>query len=256
MILLMVACGGGSLEAVTYNIAGLPAGLSSSEPTRFIPQMAPFLNAYELVLVQEDFAYHDLLVDGMEHPYRSEPAEPVQQPVSDGLNRFGVHPMGPLERIRWADCNGILDQGSDCLSEKGFSVAVSELDRRASVTVVNLHADAGSSAGDVETRADNFAQLGARIASIEGPVIVAGDTNLEPLERDGDDLAFQQFLQEADVQDVCGYLACGDEHIDRFFFRSGDTDLVPTTWRVAPEFVDAGGEDLSDHPAIAVTFTW
>lgn len=32
--------------------------------------------------------------------------------------------------------------------------------------------------------------------------------------------------------------------------------LEPLTWAIAEEFVDADGEDLSDHLAIQATFAW
>ena len=47
---------------LTYNVAGLPEGISSSHPRTNIPQISPMLNEFGIVLVQEDFSYHDLLV--------------------------------------------------------------------------------------------------------------------------------------------------------------------------------------------------
>jgi hypothetical protein len=61
ILLLMGACGdaadtefledSGTFEALTYNVAGLPQGLSSSNPAEFTPQISPLLNSYDLVLV-------------------------------------------------------------------------------------------------------------------------------------------------------------------------------------------------------------
>jgi hypothetical protein len=52
-------------------------------------------------------------------------------------------------------------------------------------------------------------------------------------------------------------LACGDERIDRFLFRSGQSlRLQPTRWELDETFVDGAGQDLSDHLALAVDFAW
>jgi endonuclease/exonuclease/phosphatase family metal-dependent hydrolase len=255
IVLALAGCGSVGLDVLTYNVAGLPEGLSSSEPTRFIPQMAPHLEVYDLVLVQEDFAYHDLLIADLDLPYRSEPAVAVDQAVNDGLNRFAAHPLGELERTRWTDCNGVLDAGSDCLSEKGFSVGTMTVGRR-TLHVINHHADAGGGEADQQARAGNFAQLAQVVAAIEGPLVLAGDTNLKPSERDGDATTWQAFLDTTGLVDVCTALDCAEpDHIDRILYRPVD-GLDATAWWVDAAFVDPAGEPLSDHPAVAARFTW
>src|SRR4051812_45852184 len=47
----------GTLDLVTYNVAGLPEGISQSHPLRNLPLIGKRLNQYDLALVQEDFAY-------------------------------------------------------------------------------------------------------------------------------------------------------------------------------------------------------
>src|SRR5690606_27992207 len=39
----------GTFDALTYNVAGLPVGLSSSQPDINTPYISPLLNAYDLV---------------------------------------------------------------------------------------------------------------------------------------------------------------------------------------------------------------
>jgi hypothetical protein len=66
-----------------------------------------------------------------------------------------------------------------------------------------------------------------------------------------------ELMEATGLSDACAHLDCGDDHIDRFFFRSGELiEVLPTAWRVAGEFVDPSGADLSDHPAINVDFDW
>ena len=58
----------GEFLALTYNVAGLPEPLSGSQPSVNIPQISPLLNSYDLVLVQEDFWYHNELKAQINHP--------------------------------------------------------------------------------------------------------------------------------------------------------------------------------------------
>src|SRR5690606_11526523 len=48
----------GEFELLTYNVAGLPDLLSSSNPAVNTSRVSPLLNRYDVVLAQEDFVYH------------------------------------------------------------------------------------------------------------------------------------------------------------------------------------------------------
>ncbi|MBW2457161.1 MAG: hypothetical protein JRI68_21785, partial [Deltaproteobacteria bacterium] len=117
---------------------------------------------------------------------------------------------------------------------------------------------AGGGPEDIAARTEGIDQLTAYIQqhSSGNVVIVAGDTNLHG--DDPEDLPLLEGFQDATgVRDVCEVVSCTTDRIDRFFFR--DNDLIhvePLTWAIAEEFVDADGEDLSDHLAIQVTFAW
>lgn len=246
----------GSFDALTYNVAGLPQGLSSSDPERYIPQISPLLNGYDLVLAQEDFAYHDLLSADVTLPYASVPKVPTTQPVNDGLNRFSNLPFAPVERTQWVACNGILDGASDCLAEKGFSTAVTTLAEGVEVLVVNLHAEAGGGELDRQAAAEGYAQLEAVLADASLALIVGGDTNLKPTERPADDAIMTSFLDATGLIEV-EQRGADEDHIDRWFYRpSAALELIPSDWAVATEFVSPEGDDLSDHPAIRVTWSW
>lgn len=108
----------GSFTALSYNVAGLPQGVSGSDPATNSKLISPLLNAYDLVLLQENWAdplhdareaglaegvppimFHHEVVGEADHPYRSEPARhpygaEVRRPgtgptlISDGLNRL------------------------------------------------------------------------------------------------------------------------------------------------------------------------
>ena len=259
---LLAACGGepseGRLSALTYNIAGLPEGISRARPEANTPRIGLGINAYDLVLVQEDFSYHHLLDPLAEHPYRSTPLADFDTFVNDGLNRFSRFPLGELYRERWPACFGTLDNSSDCLSSKGWSVSQVWLTDTVSVDVYNHHAEAGGGPEDDAARVQAHHRLAAAIAerSPGRPIIVAGDTNLDQDDPD-DEPVLQEFLRAAGLTDACRSLGCTEDHIDRFMFRSGaGLTLEATEWAVAEEFVDDAGAPLSDHEAVRVRFTW
>ena len=246
--------------------------------------------------------YHHLIVGQADHADRSQPASPPygtdfsRAPTgpaiaADGLNRLSEFPLGPLDRQQWTDCNGELpvevleavtdaagladalamiglgetiDGGAaDCGALKGFSFATITVAPGVEIDLYNLHADAGSGAGDIEARVRNFAQLATYISenSVGNAVIVGGDTNLKinRPDRARDAETWTTFQAAADVTDVCAAIDCGDDDavIDKFAFRASDTvTLVPTTHRFERDVFQRDGEPLSDHDALAVQFSW
>jgi endonuclease/exonuclease/phosphatase family metal-dependent hydrolase len=85
-------------------------------------------------------------------------------------------------------------------------------------------------------------------------VIVAGDTNM----RQRDRALLAQLLAEAELADACATLRCPEpSRVDRVLYRSStELRLEPKAWRIDRSFVDARGEPLSDHLAVAVSFEW
>ncbi len=250
----------GELTVLTYNVAGLPQGLSSSEPQDYTPLISPMLNGYDVVLVQEDFWYHADLLTDMELPYLSLPSRPELDvlDLGDGLNRFSRYPFEDHARFPWDECNGTMDCASDCLASKGFSVARTLLPGGLEVDVYNLHAEAGGCDEDIRIRASNVEQLLDEIAlrSTSVALIVAGDTNLHRDDPE-DNPPLDNLLDTAGLTDACVELACGVDHIDRVMYRSSDqVTLTPQQWWVPEEFVTADGSDLSDHKPVAVRFHW
>ncbi len=247
----------GEFLLLTYNVAGLPKEISDEKPEINNAKISPLLNDFDLVLVQEDFAYHGDLSAEVTLPYQSAPLL-ITETMSDGLNRFARFPFPPVERLTWEVCSGIFDKANDCLTAKGFSVTEMVLAPDVEIFVYNLHMDAG---GDTEDRAARAAQVDQLLADIaartEGrALLIAGDTNLR-MERPEDQASLDKLLQEASLDDACRSLECGDERIDRVLFRSSETlNLTPTTWSIPGNFIDEDGEPLSDHDPVAVRFGW
>ncbi len=274
------ACNSGEFLALSYNVAGLPEGLSSSNPARFMPLIAPRLNAYDVVLVQESWktpdpnpfapsrVYHEILEEASQHDFRSvpklnpfgaDPDRPTAQ-LSDGLNRFSDYPFEEEVRVPWSSCFGVIDAGADCLAQKGFSVARTSFAGRASVDIYNLHGEAGSTPDDLRIRAEHMGQLAAFVSSFSAgrAVIVGGDFNLHT-DRAPDSEVFEALLRATGLTDVCSALDCPEPgRIDKFLFRSGpDVIVEPRSMRFELEqFATDDGQPLSDHDALAVRFAW
>ncbi|MFC9973199.1 jacalin-like lectin [Spirillospora sp. NPDC127200] len=261
----------GSLSVLTYNVAGLPAWISSGDPERNTRPIGERVNAYQVVNVQEDFNYHADLYATDEHPYRTPTSGGV--PFGSGLNTMADRPYGDLARVKWTACNG-----TDCLTPKGFTYKRLRLAEGVHLDLYNLHANAGTTPADLAARRANLAQLTSYIKanSAGGAVLVMGDTNTR-YTRAGDtirDLASATGLTDAWVARVRGgtppamgdpALVCDDarvtdacEVVDKILFRgSRHLALRLTGYANAnARFRTADGKMLSDHYPIAAAFAW
>jgi len=247
----------GRFQLVTYNVAGLPEGLSESHPARNLPIVGKLLNGYDLALVQEDFAYPELLRQNLRLPYGS-PAFVRGQALhfGDGLSQFGKLPFGDAVRAPWRSCHGVVDSYFDCLTPKGLSMIRVEVSPAAFVDVYNVHLDAGATEPDRQARAAQLPQLIETVQKWSGDhaVIVGGDFNLTDSERG----SLYALGASARLLDVCAALRCAEpRRLDRVLFRDSATlSLKPRSWRIDRSFRDETGRPLSDHLAVAVAFEW
>lgn len=247
----------GRVKILTYNVAGLPDGVMTAHPSRNMPRIGELLGGYDLVFVQEDFAYAAELRQKLSLPYASEPfVRGGRLDFGDGLSQFSKLPFASYRRSPWRACHGVVDSYFDCLTPKGFTYARQELAPGVQVDVYNLHMDAGGSAEDARAREAQLEQLAEVIeqSSRDLPVIVAGDTNVPARQRD----VLLRFLARTGLHDACETLRCGEpRRIDRVFFRSSRTlRLDARRWSVDRRFVDENQRPLSDHLAVAVELEW
>lgn len=249
-------CGRAEVSVLTYNVAGLPEGLSASHPAQNTARISGLLNDFDIALVQEDFAYHPDLTSKARHPFKL-PELQASDFNSNGLARFSRLPLSAHRQRAWTSCFGTEDHGSDCLTDKGFSVAAHEVqldDATVVIDIYNLHMDSGDSAGDERARELQAVQLAETIAgqSAGKAVIVAGDTN-SPSPVGG---PLDILTQRAGLLDACTELSCPQPAlVDRILYRSSELVLLqPLRWRVPDEFVDDSGQPLSDHLPVAVDF--
>lgn len=220
-----------------------------------MPQISPLLNAFDVVVVQEDFWYHAELSADAEHPHVSVPwPEELQAFIGDGLNRFSQFPFEPVVRTPWPGCNGQTDCASDCLATKGWSFARTTVAPGVEIDVYNLHMEAGGCAEDIAIREESAMDLAEALAgqSADRAVVMAGDFNLRFTDRE--DIPPLETLLGTGLRDVCTELGCTEGNIDHVMIRDGaDVRLESVQWWEATEFVDARtGDPLSDHPAVAV----
>ncbi len=258
--LAVSACGdpgpdSGELYLLTYNVAGLPQGISGSNPEKNIPLISPMLNAFDHVLVQEDFFYHEQLAKGVTLAHKS-----VHQPkgarggFGDGLNRFSRLAWRDFQRVPYNKC-----QGADCGAHKGLSVALVELADGVEVDIYNTHMEAGSDKDSNAAREDGVDVLLATLKkrSAARAVIVAGDFNLKYKDGGHDIKMLDRLTKEGGLTLLCAALKCTDDRVDRVYYRdSAALAWTPATRTIDKTFVDSGGKDLSDHEALSARLTW
>ena len=285
----------GEFLALTYNVAGLPEGITGSpNPLARMPLIGQLFNDYDLVLTQEDWetpevnplapqrVYHELIAEQAKHPYRSIAMpvplgnDPTHWPatanrpeilalLSDGLNEFSRIPFDPQTTVHvtWDDCFGDFMVGAaDCLATKGFTVTTHTLAPGVEVDIYNLHGEAGGTEQDELLVQDNFKrQLADYIsdpARAGRAVILGGDTNLHT-DQGPDGEAWSTFLTRTGITDVCDTVNCGAgaDQIDKFAYRSSSAlEITPLSHTFEVDKFTYEGGRLSDHPPLSVRFRW
>lgn len=242
---------------LTYNTHGLPAWIARDDPERRLPLLLERAGAYDLVLLQEDFAYHDRVVEHAPHPLvvrGNGPAPGWLGWSGAGLTVLARAPAPRVERAQpYRHCHGWLSAGSDCFGNKGYLMLRLRVAEGIDIDVWDTHLDAGFDDGDYAARAIQLDLLGDVILreSRGRALVVGGDFNTDwsqPRDR---------ALLESFVARIGASIAVRNSHprwplrLDYLLVRSGArVGLETATGGVAEEFVDAEGTALSDHPAL------
>ena len=272
-----IAQSSGSFSVLSYNIAGLPEGLSSAPTPRAssTTTIGDRIGPYDIVHVEEDFNYHANLYAADDHPFRTPTSGGAG--IGSGLNTLSsfAYDTGDFERAHWDSCQ--LDSG-DCLTPKGFTFMRVRLTAGVYVDFYNLHTNAGTTDGDEASRASNLSQLSSFMAthSAGNAVVVMGDTNTR-YTRAADTISSftaANGLTDAWVQLERGghapaagsaALVCDEtaitntcEVVDKVLYRGNKlVSLNATDYsNEHAGFVDAAGAMLSDHDPISVSFAW
>lgn len=270
------------LKTVNFNVAGLPfAALSGENVIENQKSAAKYLsnNDFDIVAVQEDFGYHKHLVDNLKgFNFMTNYTGGI--PGGDGLNTFTKNmPVYNETRVAWNEASGILSDGSDELTAKGFVYTVIDIGNGIYVDFYNLHADAYDGEGSVKARTSQYKQLAefikARSAENDRPVIVTGDFNNHMHVHEDDGALYKTLYQECGLKDawieyhnngdyfnlyewhITGLPAWGNwDSVERFMYKpGGGVDVVVSDFRYV-EVCDADGKVVSDHSAAECDFTF
>ena len=270
------------VRAVNFNVAGLPFAVLTGENVganqkaigRYLSE-----NSFDIVAVQEDFGYHKRLVKNMSgFSYMTNHTGGI--PGGAGLNVCTKNmPIYNETRVAWDVESGILSDGSDALTPKGFSYTVIDIGNGIYVDFYNLHADAYGGEGSVKARTSQIKQLAefikARSAENDRPVIVTGDFNNYMHTHEDDGALYKTLYLECGLKDawiechndgdyfnlykwhISGLPAWGNwDSVERFMYKSGGgVDIVVSDFRFV-EVCDDKGEAVSDHAAAECDFTF
>ena len=277
----------GSFSAFCYNVAGLPdISFITGEESRDVPAnqkcIGQYVNehAFDIFAAQEDFSYHDKLVEGLGGAYKYQTFHHGGVPAGDGTNTFTrSFPMYNEAHITWNSLYGVADDGADQFSQKGITYTCIEIAKGVYVDFYNIHADAYGDPGSVAARIDNFEQLRDLInsRSVDRPVIVTGDFNafvfqdnsrLKEILVDGAGLkdAWVELENGGDYEDCSAYTATFSgswvdkwgnwDSVERFMYKDGaGVSLACTEFEYVTVY-NGEGKSCSDHAAARAMFTY
>jgi endonuclease/exonuclease/phosphatase family metal-dependent hydrolase len=261
------------LSVLSYNTHGLRGSFVDDDPAARFPQIGRLVNGYDVVLLQEDFAYHRSIRKNAWHgiqrrgnPQDRNPIANLLAPIVCGRCGSGLSTLIDLgetallaeHREAYRDYSGWFNARNDAWVTKGLLALRVRLPDGVVIDVYNSHLDAGKKpkrVRDQRTRDRQLAQLERAIRGFSGSgaLIVAGDFN------EREDRA------NPSLREFVGALGLNESgartdprwrpRCDYIFYR-GDarTEIALLEAGEAEEFRDASGRPLSDHPAIRARF--
>ncbi|MCJ1291042.1 hypothetical protein MMC34_002584 [Xylographa carneopallida] len=143
--------------------------------------ISPLLNAYDIVVLNEAFAYKSTLLSRTTHPYRYHPPRPVGRLVDSGLLFLSRHAIVASGWERYAHVAGV-----DRFAAKGIgfiAVQVEGWPAGGGLQVYGTHMQAGASRAVQLARTAQAGQAGAfvqRTKGGKGVLVFGGDFNMGP----------------------------------------------------------------------------
>ena len=267
-----------NVSMMNFNVAGLPT-FDGTDSAGNHEKIAEYIvaNNFDIVAVQEDFAYNKSLVSNLTgYEYKTNHSGSI--PGGDGLNIFtdGM-PLYNETRVQWNDSFGDIAEG-DILTPKGIIYAVIEVAEGVYIDFYNIHADAFDTEGSIAARESNYTQLMSMVeansAKNNRPVIITGDFNSSLHMTDiGNSNMYSIFQEKGGVNDAWieihnngdyfGFSSWnheGDSYwgewdsVEKFLYRDGGGVTVePVDFRYSWVTNDAG-ERVSDHASAECVF--
>lgn len=273
---------------LVYNVAGLPnidniLGKGGKDTGAFQEELGKQLNKtdYDVIAVQEDFLYHNRLVDGMGSYKNRTPHYGFLG--GDGLCVFTKSaPIYNAKRTAWDAVGGPLVDG-DMLTPKGFLHTVLDLGNGITVDFYDLHADAFDGDDNALAREKQYNQLMdyIDIYSANRPVIITGDFNTSlHIQNVGDNAKDEEAMLElfhnrggfkdawieqyndGDTANFSKWYATGVHYwghwdsVEKFYYRSGAGIEIDATDFEYINFYMPNNENISDHSSAQCTFTF
>ena len=248
------------IKILVYNTHGLPSAFAGDDPEERFPLIGEKTKAYQLSLLQEDFAHHELLLKNLNKESIAIRGNGNNKSLCPFCSGSGLTIISNFER-EWQlevnseafnSCSGWLGGLNDCFASKGFQLARIETPSEKYVFVLNTHLDAGRSTSDRKVRADQLNQILAKVEKvIDGEaLIVAGDLNLRWNDPQDSHL-LETFKKDLGLLDSFGGVK-NRPSLDYILYRNGtDTTLEVLEVGIDPDF-QYDNKPLSDHPALFI----
>ncbi len=274
----------GTFDIININIAGLPIPSSETEDGRDALldnlEMAGILNkmGYDIITVQEDFNYdlyfrpiltnYDNVTDSNGNvTERHQTVHSGGVPLGDGLNTFSTFVQYNEIRKTWEESAGVLDDGSDALTNKGLLVTTVELEDGYYLDIYNIHADAYGGAASIKAKAAQFKQLAEYVKkhsvfdektlTYDHAVIITGDFNQSICwEEDDNAKLIKNLIEACHLNDAWAVQTIAEitenpENYDAYYQYANETDLTydqtQSTYDSVERimFADGNGLDLT-----------
>ena len=249
------------MKILVYNTHGLPSAFAGDDPEERFPLIGEKTKGYQLSLLQEDFAHHELLLKNL-----NKESVVVR---GNGNNKFlcpfcsgsGLTMISNLKK-EWQmeinseafnSCSGWLGGLNDCFASKGFQLARIQTPSGKNVFVLNTHLDAGRSSSDRKVRAQQIKQIVEKVTlETSGEILIfAGDLNLNW--NDPEDLSLlEAFSNDLELKDSLKGIQAerGWPILDYILYRNGRTsslEVLEAGEDISFKYVEG---PLSDHPAL------
>ena len=251
------------IEILVYNTHGLPSAFAGDDPEERFPLIGEKTKGYQLSLLQEDFAHHELLLKNLGKESVAIRGNDNNKSLCPFCSGSGLTMISNLEK-EWQleinseafnSCSGWLGGLNDCFASKGFQLARIQTPSGKYMFILNTHLDAGRSTSDRKVRADQLNQILAKVEKvIDGEaLIVAGDLNLRRNDPQDSHL-LEAFKKDLDLLDSFEGVKTDKNRpsLDYILYRHGtDTTLEVLEVGINSDF-QYDNKPLSDHPALFI----
>ena len=251
------------IKILVYNTHGLPSAFAGDDPEERFPLIGEKTKGYQLSLLQEDFAHHDLLLENLNKESVVMRGNANSKSLCPFCSGSGLTIISNLEKDwqlevnseAFGSCSGWLGGLNDCFASKGFQLARIQTPSEKSLYILNTHLDAGRSTSDRRVRAQQLNKILAKVKqeTSKEALIVVGDLNLrwnDPKDR----ALLENFMADLTLIDPITETQSEREWpiLDYILYRNGQTtSLQVLEVGEDPKFQYENGP-LSDHPALFI----